>query len=28
VDAVMNDQTVIDIYLGKDDDKALTSTVN
>jgi branched-chain amino acid transport system ATP-binding protein len=26
--SVMNDQTVIDIYLGKDDDRALTSTVN
>jgi branched-chain amino acid transport system ATP-binding protein len=28
VDTVMSDQTVIDIYLGKDDDKALTSSVN
>ena len=28
VDAVMNDQTVIDIYLGKDDDKAPTSTIH
>jgi branched-chain amino acid transport system ATP-binding protein len=27
-EAVMHDQAVIDIYLGKDDDKALTSSVN
>ena len=28
VDAVMSDKTVIDVYLGRDDDKALTSSVN